>query len=354
MADDLVTARKDHHIDIVLDEDVDAPAPALAFGRYTLEYDGMPDVSLDEVDLSCTVLGKRLSAPILIGAMTGGTDRTREINHILARAAAQVGLGMALGSQRAMLVRPEATASFAVREAAPDLPLLIGNVGAVQLNMGMGAAELRHAVEAVGADALNLHLNPLQEAIQPEGDTDFRGLAGRIAEVVPQVGVPVLVKEVGAGMSAVLVDKLAPLPIAGVEVAGTGGTSWAAVESHRAAGGDLRAEVGRALGGFGVPTPDSLRIARAGFPDRLVIASGGLRTGMDLAVSLAMGADAVALAKPFLEAATAGGVDATVRAMRTLIQTLKTLAFCTGAKDLAGLRRVRVVDVRRGWPGPVG
>lgn len=354
MADDLLKARKDHHIDIVLDEDVAGVPPSLAFGRYTLEYDGLPEVALDEVDLSCTILGKRLSAPILVGAMTGGTDRTREINHILARAAAEVGLGMALGSQRAMLVHPEVTSSFAVREAAPDLPLLIGNVGAVQLNMGMGAAELRRAVQAVDADALNLHLNPLQEAIQPEGDTDFRGLVDRIAEVVPEVGAPVLIKEVGAGISERLADKLAGLPIAGIEVAGTGGTSWAAVESHRASGHDVRAEVGRMLAGFGVPTPVSLRIVRHRCPDQLIIASGGLRTGMDLAVSLAMGADAVALAKPFLVAATAGGVEATVHAMQTLVQALRTIAFCSGARTLAELKAVQVVDVRAGWPGDPG
>lgn len=354
MADDLLTARKDHHIDIVLGEDVVAPAPALAFGRYTLEYDGLPDVALAQVDLSTTLFGKALTAPLVVGAMTGGTDRTGQINRVLAQAAARVGLGMALGSQRAMLVHPEATSSFAVRDAAPDLPLLFGNVGAVQLNLGMGVAELRRAVESVGADALNLHLNPLQEAIQPEGDTDFRGLVARIAEVAPEVGVPVLVKEVGAGISAQVADRLRGLPIAGIEVAGTGGTSWAAVESHRATGHDVRAAIGRSLAGFGVPTPVSLRIVKDRCPGKVVIASGGVRSGMDIAVSLALGADAVALAKPFLDAAVEGGVDGAEAAMRRLVEELRIIAFCTGARTLADLRRVRVVDVRKGWPGDPG
>ncbi|MCB9665255.1 MAG: type 2 isopentenyl-diphosphate Delta-isomerase [Alphaproteobacteria bacterium] len=341
--------RKDHHLDIVLDEEVAGLPPAVGLGRYTLEPDSLPEVDLDAVDLSTTFLGRRLSAPLIIGAMTGGTDRAGEINRTLAQAAARVGVGMALGSQRAMLVRPGTTASFAVRDAAPDLPLLLGNVGAVQLNYGVGLAELRRLVEGVGADGLNVHLNPLQEAIQPEGDTRFSGLSARLADLIPQVGVPCLIKEVGAGISARTAARLRDLPIAGVEVAGTGGTSWAAVESHRAPGDALRAGAGLRLAGFGVPTAESLRLVRALLPDRLVVSSGGIRTGMDVAVSLALGADAVALAKPLLEAAVQG-VEATVEALEALIFDLKVIAFCCGADSLDALRRVRVVDLRSGFP----
>lgn len=348
MADQL-TRRKDHHIDIVLGEAVAGHGAAVGLGHYTLEYDALPEVDLDDVDLSSTFLGKRLAAPIVIGAMTGGTDRTGEINRVLARAAARVGVGMALGSQRAMHVHPDAAASFRVRDAAPELPLLIGNVGAIQLNYGMTEEDLNGLAHAVGADALNIHLNALQEAIQPEGDTRFRGLHRRLAEVLPLVDVPCLIKEVGAGISAKAAAKLVRLPIAGIEVAGTGGTSWAAVEAYRADDDVRRAGAGMRLAGFGVPTSDAIRIVGRAAPTLPVVASGGLRSGMDAAVSLAMGAHVVALAKPLLEAAMQGE-DAVVAALESLIFDLRVIAFCTGATNLEALRQVRVVDLRQGFP----
>jgi len=350
VADDLLKRRKDHHIDVVLEEHVAGHPPALGFGRYCLEVDALPEIAMDDVDLTTTFLGKTLKAPVVIGAMTGGTDRTGEINRVLARAAARVGVGMALGSQRAMLVHPEVTQSFAVRDAAPDLPLLIGNVGAVQLNYGVDAADMGRLATSVGADALNIHLNPLQEAIQPEGDTDFRGLVGKLAEAIPATGVPCLIKEVGTGLSERTLRKIAGLPVAGVEVAGTGGTSWAAVEAYRAAKGTHRAETGIRLAGWGVPTVDSVRIARKVLPETMqVVASGGLRSGMDAAVSLAMGAHVVALAKPLLEAATQGE-DAVVEALEALIFELKVICFCAGAANVEALRSCRIIDVRgQGW-----
>lgn len=336
--------RKDAHLDVVLNEAVGGGGPAIGLGRYTLEYDALPELDLDEVDLSVTVLGKRLRAPIVIGAMTGGTRRAGEINQRLARAAAKVGVGMALGSQRAMIVRPEQTPSFAVRDAAPDLPLVFGNVGAVQLNYGVDAAAIGAALDAVGADALNLHLNPLQEAVQPEGDTRFAGLSDKIAALIDALRVPVLAKEVGGGISARTAKKLAALPLAGVEVAGTGGTSWAKVESFRAAEGSAQSAIGRRLAGFGVPTADSIRICREAFGDRVVVGSGGVRGGMDVAVAIALGADVAALAKPLLEAADESE-DAAVRALELLIHELRVICFCTGARNVAELRRVRALPV---------
>jgi isopentenyl-diphosphate delta-isomerase len=289
--------------------------------------------------------------------MTGGTERARVVNERLARAAARVGVGMALGSQRAMIVRPELTPTYAVRTAAPQLPLLVGNVGAVQLNLGMGAAELTRAVDAVGADALNLHLNPLQEAIQPEGDTRFTGLTRRIAEVVPQLRVPVLVKEVGAGISGRTAAKLAELPLAGVEVAGVGGTSWARVESYRAPAASPQAAAGRALAGFGVTTADSIRICRRAMGERLVVASGGIRGGLDVAVAVALGADVAALARPLLAAADQGE-DEVVRALEAIVFELRAVCFCTGARDVRALRHVRVLRPGGSWAetggGPAG
>lgn len=335
--------RKDAHLDVVLEQSVGSSGPAVGLGRYTLEYDALPELDLAEVDLSVELFGKALAAPLVIGAMTGGTTRAGAINRVLARAAARVGVGMALGSQRAMIVKPDLGPSFAVRDAAPDLPLLFGNVGAVQLNYGVDAAAIGAALEAVGADALNLHLNPLQEAVQPEGDTRFSGLAEKIGALAGELSVPILAKEVGGGISERTAEKLARLPLAGVEVAGTGGTSWAKVESFRAAQESAQAEVGRRLAGFGVPTAESIGICRRAFGDRVVVGSGGVRTGMDVAVALALGADVVALAKPLLEAASESE-DACVRALELLVYELRVICFCTGARTARDLRRVRVLE----------
>lgn len=341
--DGQVERRKDAHLDVVLNEDVGSRGAAIGLGRYTLEYDALPEVDLDEVDLSVELFGKRLRAPIVVGAMTGGTTRAGDINKTLARAAARVGVGMALGSQRAMIVKPELTDSFVVKDAAPELPLLFGNVGAVQLNYGVDAEQIRAALEAVGADALNLHLNPLQEAVQPEGDTRFSGLLDKIAEVAQALDVPVLLKEVGAGISQKTARKIADLPVDGVEVAGTGGTSWAKVESFRGRSDSPQAEAGRRLAGFGIRTADSIRICRAALGERIVVGSGGVRTGMDVAVALALGADVAALAAPLLEAATESE-DAAVAALERLVYELKVVCFCTGVTKVADLRTVQVFE----------
>ncbi|MBM4375590.1 MAG: type 2 isopentenyl-diphosphate Delta-isomerase [Deltaproteobacteria bacterium] len=339
--------RKDHHLDVCLDEDVGSLV-ASGLDAYSLEYDALPELDLDEVDLSVTVFGRRLAAPIVVGAMTGGTSRAGELNRRLARAAQQAGVAMALGSQRPMIVDPAATGSYRVRDVAPELPLLFGNVGAVQLNYGVDADAIRRALEAVGADALNVHLNALQEAIQPEGDTRFSGLAEKLEAFIPVIGVPVLAKEVGAGISGRAAAKLSRLPFAGIECSGVGGTSWARVESHRAPSGSIQAEIGRRLAGFGVPTATSIRNCRAAFGERLVVASGGVRTGMDVAVALALGADLVALARPLLEAAEDSEASC-VRALETLLHELRVIAFCAGAKDLRALRQSRLLG-RGGAP----
>ena len=245
---------------------------------------------------------------------------------------------MALGSQRAMVVKPELTSSFAVRDAAPDLPLLFANVGAVQLNYGVSHADLARLVKAVDADVLNFHLNALQEAIQPEGDTRFSGLGPKLQAAIAQLDVPCVAKEVGAGISARAAAKLAALPLAGIECAGVGGTSWARVESYRAPDESPQAVVGERLAGFGVPTARSISICRHAFGERTVIASGGVRTGMDIAVALALGADVAALARPLLEAAHESE-DAAVRVLETLIYELRVIAFCCGAKNLEELRQ---------------
>ena len=331
--------RKDAHLDLCLDSKVETTGPSLGLGRYTLEYDALPEVDLDDVDLSITLLGKRLSAPLIIGAMTGGTERARQVNRRLARAAAKVGVGMALGSQRAMIASPELTPTYEVRDVAPDLPLLFGNVGAVQFNMGIEPAQVVEAVQAVGADALNLHLNPLQEAIQPEGDTRFAGLTDKLrAALEAMAPLPCLIKEVGAGIGPRTAAKLADLPLAGVECSGTGGTSWARVESLRAAQGTPGEAAGQVLAGFGVPTDRSIVNCRAVNPDWTIVASGGVRTGLDAAVALALGADAVAMARPLLVAAVESE-ESVVNTLESVIYQLRVVCFCTGARDIAALKR---------------
>lgn len=336
--------RKDAHLDICLNQPVVPAVPAVGLGGWTLEYNALPELDLDEVDLSVTVLGRRLKAPIIIGAMTGGSERARVINQRLARAAARAGVGMALGSQRAMIADPSLTPTFAVREQAPQLPLLIGNVGAVQLNYDVSARAIQDALEAVGADALNFHLNPLQEAIQPEGDTRFSGLWSRLEKAITAISLPCLVKEVGAGIGVRAAHKLSRLPLVGVEVAGVGGTSWAKVESYRAPAGSPQARAGQLLQGFGISTADSIRICREAFGQRLVVASGGIRHGMDVAVALALGADCAALAKPLLEAAD-DSQEAVDAALEALIYQLRVICFCTGAKDIEALRHVALRPV---------
>ncbi|MGF1469839.1 MAG: type 2 isopentenyl-diphosphate Delta-isomerase [Sandaracinaceae bacterium] len=342
--DDQVARRKDAHLDVVLQKDVLSRGLATGLGEFTLEYDALPELDLADVDVGVELLGRRLRAPILVGAMTGGTERAGRINRTLARAAARAGVGMALGSQRAMVARPELTSTFQVKDAAPDLPLLFGNVGAVQLNYGVGSREVKTLLEAVGADALNLHLNALQEAVQPEGDTNFAGLAPKMRRLIEEIGVPVLAKEVGAGIGRRAATKLAELPLAGVEAAGVGGTSWAKVESYRAPADSAQAVVGQRLAGFGIRTSESIQLCRAAFGDRVVVGSGGVRTGMDIAVAIALGADVAALARPLLEAAEESE-DAAVLALETLIYELRVICFCTGARTVRGLRDVALRTV---------
>jgi isopentenyl-diphosphate delta-isomerase len=288
------------------------------------------------------VFGKHLSAPLVIGAMTGGSARAGRVNERLGRVAARCGVGMALGSQRAMIVDPALASTFAVRESAPELPLLFGNVGAVQLNYGVDLQQIRAALDRVSADALNLHLNPLQEAVQPEGDTRFAGLARQIDALCRSLPVPVLAKEVGSGLGRRALAKLAKLPLAGVEVAGVGGTSWAKVESHRAHEGSAQQHIGARLAGLGLPTPDSTVLARDAFGERVVVASGGVRTGMDVAVALALGADLVAFAAPLLLAAEESEARAEAL-LRTLIAELRVILFCCGLRSIAELRATTLI-----------
>ncbi|HTP27209.1 MAG TPA: type 2 isopentenyl-diphosphate Delta-isomerase, partial [Anaeromyxobacteraceae bacterium] len=323
--------RKDSHLSLCLEEEVEFPEnDANGFAALRFDHDALPEIDRAEVSTEVEIFGRRLAAPLVVGAMTGGTPRAGELNRRLAMAAARCGVGFALGSQRKMLQDPSTRSSFAVREAAPDLPLLFGNVGLVQLNYGVGLRELERLVAGVGCDAFVFHMNPLQEAIQPEGQTRFAGLAAKLRALAPKVGVPILLKEVGSGISETTALKIRKLPVAGVETAGLGGTSWSRVESLRTAN-KVQRITGELFARWGIPTAESVAICRRLLPDRVIIASGGIRNGIEVAKALALGADAVALALPLLRAAERSSTAAT-EALAQVVDELRTAMFITGCR----------------------
>jgi len=337
--------RKDSHLSLALEERVEFPSEdATGFGALRFDHDALPEIDRSEVRTDVELLGKKLALPLVVGAMTGGTPRAGEVNRRLALAAERCGVGFALGSQRKMLVGPAARASYAVRDAAPGLPLLFGNLGAVQLNYGVGIPQLRHLVADVGCDAFNFHLNPLQEVIQPEGDTRFGGLVAKLAAVVPEMGVPVLLKEVGAGISETTALKIRAIPVAGVETSGVGGTSWSKIESLRTRD-PVQRSTGELFARWGIPTAESVATCRRILPDRVVIASGGIRNGIEVAKALALGADAVALALPLLRAAERS-VDAAVEVIARVAEELRTALFLTGCATVSELRQRRLLRGR--------
>jgi isopentenyl-diphosphate Delta-isomerase len=337
-------ARKAEHIRINLEEDVDGKGIGAGFERYRFLHQALPELDLAEVGCETHLLGKPVSAPILISCMTGGTPEAGRMNAALAEAAAELGLGIGLGSGRVLLEHPEVLPTFHVRPYAPNLPVL-ANLGAVQLNKGVTIDDCRRLLEMLEADALVLHLNPLQEALQPEGDTCFRDLLSRISKLCRQLERPVVVKEVGWGLAADVVRALLDAGVAGVDVAGAGGTSWSEVERHRLEA-PWRQRVAAAFAGWGIPTAEAVCQARRAAGNALVIASGGIRDGVDVAKALALGASLTALAGPFLRAA-AKGAEATVELGRELVTTLRVTMFCVGARTLDDLRqspRLQVSD----------
>lgn len=332
-------SRKRQHIDTVLGENVSAKGVVTGFERFFFEHRALPELSLDEVDLSCTLFGKRLHAPLLISSMTGGTEAARAINRHLAEAAQELGIAMGLGSQRAAVERPELARTYQVRDVAPDI-LLFANLGAVQLNLGYGVDEARRAVEMIGADALFLHLNALQEAVQPEGDRDWRGLYGRIEQICRALTVPVAVKEVGNGIAADIARRLADCGVAAIDVAGAGGTSWSEVEAHRTPD-PLRRRVAHGFAAWGIPTALALIEAKRTVPELPVFASGGLRSGVDVAKAVRLGAALCGTAAPVLGDATETAKAVRER-MTQFTEELRIACFCTGSADLDGLRRARL------------
>jgi isopentenyl-diphosphate Delta-isomerase len=327
--------RKADHIRINLEENVQFPTLTNGFERYRLVHQALPELDLEAIDTCTELLGKELNLPFLISSMTGGTAAARVINRNLAVGAQARGIAMGLGSQRTGIEQPETAETFAVRDVAPDA-LLFANLGAIQLNYRYGVEQCRRAVEMIEADALILHLNPLQEAVQADGDWNWSGLLGKIDQVVREVGVPVIAKEVGWGISEATARRLKEVGVAVIDVAGSGGTSWTEVEYHRATSDSLR-RLARAFADWGIPTAESLLQAQKGAPGVPLIASGGMRTGIEAAKALALGATLVGVASSFLKAAAAGPEEV-IGTIDQLAAELRVAMFCAGAGTLAALR----------------
>jgi isopentenyl-diphosphate delta-isomerase len=332
--------RKKEHLEICLDTAGVTSGSGTGLDRYRFVHNALPELDLDEIDLSTTFLGKKLKAPILISSMTGGFELARKVNRNLAAAAQTLGIAMGVGSQRVALEAPSAADSFQVRDVAPDI-LLLGNLGAVQLNYGYGTEQCRRAVAMIDADGLILHLNVLQEAMQPEGNRNFKGLTAKIATVCRELKLPVVAKEVGNGISVDVAKRLAGAGVAAIDVAGKGGTAWSAVEAQRAT--QQGKPYNATFTEWGIPTEEALVGVRRALPDIELVASGGIRTGLDIAKSIALGADIAAFGQPLLAPALESSTKV-VEFIAGLLHELKVSMLCVGARDLQTLRAAHLLQ----------
>lgn len=341
MAESDISQRKADHIAIAVSGEADFRRPTLLDDVHLI-HAALPELDADEIDLSTELLGRQIRAPLMVTGMTGGTPEAAALNRALASAAADVGVPFGLGSQRAMLVRPETTETYQVRAAAPDV-YLFANLGGVQLAR-LPVPDVQALVRAVDANALCVHLNPAQELAQPGGDRDFRGVVDAIARVVESVGVPVMVKETGCGISPAVARRLAAVGVRAIDVSGAGGTSWTAVESRRAPGDS--GTLGRELWDWGLPTAAAVGwLVAAGLPAAGVelVASGGIRNGLDAARALVLGARVAGLAAPAMRAAREGGRDGARAFLSHVVSGIRAAALLAGVRragDLATAPRV--------------
>lgn len=337
MSNESTEDRKDDHIRIVLEENVGAKGIGTGFAHLHFRHRALPELDLQEIDTSISIWGKTLRAPLLISSMTGGAERSAQINLRLAEAAEHLGVAMGVGSQRAALRNSALARTYQVRRVAPHA-LLLANIGAVQLNYGFGIDECRRAVEMIEADALILHLNPLQEAVQPEGNTNFKGLLTKIEQICRSCEVPVIVKEVGNGIGVEDARRLVTAGVSAIDVAGAGGTSWSEVERFRQT--QTRGQrVAATFAGWGIPTIQAITEVRSAFPNLLLIGSGGIRSGLDVAKAIALGADLAGSAAPHLMTAVdEKGATAVMEGLQAYIEELRITMFCVGAGNLATLR----------------
>jgi len=338
-----IDQRKADHIKINLEKDVRS-ALTTGLENYHFVHEALPELDLKQVDPSLSLFGKRLGAPILISSMTGGTEEAGEINQRLAEAAQEMKIAMGVGSQRAALEHPEQTSTFSItRKVAPDI-LLFANLGAVQLNYSYGIDECRRAVDMIQADALILHLNPLQEALQDAGDTNFAGLSKKIEEICKKLEVPVIAKEVGWGISERTAKLLADCGVSAIDVAGAGGTSWSQVEMHRAPD-EFTRELAATFVGWGIPTAESILNVKKAAPDITTFASGGLKDGLNIAKCIALGATLGGMAGQFLKAA-AISTENTVETMQLVKKQIEVTMFAAGVGTLEDLKVRKLMELQ--------
>jgi isopentenyl-diphosphate delta-isomerase len=327
--------RKAEHIRICLEENAKAKNVTAGFENIRFVHRALPEVNRKDINLSTSFLNKTFSAPLIVGAMTGGTEEAIEINQNIAVAVEKLGLGMGLGSQRAAIEAPNLEKTYAcARKAAPNV-FLIANVGGVQLVHGYGVKEVRKVIEMIDADAVAIHLNALQEAIQPEGQTNFKGVLAKIGEVAGELDKPVIVKETGAGISAEDAAALKDAGVKAIDVGGVGGTSFSAVEYYRG-----EKALGEAFWDWGIPTTTSIvEVAQSKLP---IIASGGVRSGVDIAKAVALGAGLASISQPVLKTAVKNSSD-TEKLLKGYIEELRNVMFLVGAENVAGLAKVPLV-----------
>lgn len=329
-----IDQRKADHIKINLEQDVRS-ALTTGLENYRFIHEALPELDLNRLDTTVSLFGKTLASPTLVSSMTGGTSEAETINLRLAEAAQECGVAMGVGSQRAAIEHPEQAKTFQVRRVAPDI-LLFANLGAVQFNYGYGVDQCRQAVDMIQADALYLHLNPLQEAVQDAGDTNWIGIAKKIEEVCKKLEVPVIAKEVGWGISEKTAKLLANCGVSAIDVAGAGGTSWSQVEMHRAPD-EFTRKLAATFVGWGIPTADSIINVKNAVPEMTVFASGGIKDGLDIAKCIALGATLGGMAGQFLKAA-AVSTEKVVEMMKLTKRQIEVTMFATGSKTLEELK----------------
>jgi isopentenyl-diphosphate delta-isomerase len=328
-----ISKRKNDHLDLATHGNVGFRAKTTLLECVGLMHDALPELSLDEIDLQVRLLGRTLRAPIVLAGMTGGTERAKNINRELAAIAEERGYGLGLGSQRPILKDPSTAETYRVRDIAPSV-LLLGNIGAVQAT-ALPTARVQELVDTIGADAICVHLNPAMEVVQSEGDRDFRGIEASFRRLCAELGCPVIAKETGCGIGADAARRLAAAGVRDVDVSGAGGTSWVGVEAERASAEDR--SLGQAFWDWGIPTAASLLYVRA-CQFRTVIATGGIATGLDAARALVLGAHAVGIARPVLQALERGGRQQAIELLGGIERELRTALLLMGARNVSEAR----------------
>ena len=335
---DEIFSRKDDHIHINRTKDVDS-ALSNGFEKFAFEHQALPELDLSAVNTGTRFLGKNLQLPLMISSMTGGTREGDMINQRLAEAAQQTGIAMGIGSQRGQIESGEYGQAQELRKIAPDVPLF-ANLGAVQLNYGFKIDKVQQAIDMIEADGLILHLNPLQEALQPEGNSNFAGLARKIQQVCEKIPVPVIVKEVGWGISVSTAKQLAELGVAALDVAGAGGTSWSEVEKYRSAS-ESRFRIASHFRSWGIATAEALQRVHQAIPGLPLVASGGMTQGMEIAKAVSLGASIAGIARPFL-IAVSDSTAAAIALVDEIRTELKITMFAAGAPDISALSRLKL------------